>query len=81
MVKLRLNKIKPQPKKLTLAKVRLIARLKGDGSVFISGKRKTNYFISYESNDENELNQFSNDEILELTNLVNRLTDRLSRAT
>ena len=58
---MRLNKIKPQSSKLTLAKVRLIARLKGDGSIYVSGRKKTNYFIKYESNNLAELKQFAND--------------------
>jgi len=61
LIKLRINEIKPQPKNLTIVKARLIARLKGDGSVFITGRRRTNYYVCYESNDENELNQFSSD--------------------
>ena len=41
---MRLNKIKPQSSKLTLAKVRLIARLKGDGSIYVSREKKDKLF-------------------------------------
>lgn len=58
---MRLNKIKSQSSELTLAKVRLIARLKSDGSIYVGGRRKTNYFIRYESNNSKELQQFAAD--------------------
>jgi len=58
---MRINLIKPQTTKLTLSKTRLIARLKADGCVFVGGRRKTNYFLKYESNNSEELEQFAND--------------------
>jgi len=58
---MRINLIKHQSSKLTSSKTRLIARLKADGSIFVGGKRKTNYFLKYESNNPQELEQFAND--------------------
>jgi intein-encoded DNA endonuclease-like protein len=58
---MRLNIIKPQSENLTLAKTRLVARLKGDGSIFIGGRRRTNYYVKYEAGNESELKQFSDD--------------------
>ncbi len=58
---MRMNNIKPQSDVITDAKARLIARLKADGSVFACGKRKTNYYLKYESNNSEELERFRND--------------------
>jgi len=58
---MRINLIKPQPIALTPAKARLITRLKGDGSIFVGGRRKTNYFLKYGSANLQELEQFTND--------------------
>ncbi|MFH1623087.1 MAG: LAGLIDADG family homing endonuclease [Candidatus Aenigmatarchaeota archaeon] len=58
---MRINNIKPQLAVLTPAKSRIIARLKGDGSIFVGGRRRTNYLIKYESNDKHELDIFSRD--------------------
>lgn len=58
---MRINLIDNQDSRLTLPKTRLIARLKADGSIFVGGKRKTNYFLKYESNNPEELERFTND--------------------
>lgn len=55
---MRMNKILPQTELLTLPKVRLISRLKGDGSVFRVG---TNYYIKFYSRNFEELQRFKND--------------------
>jgi len=68
---MRINLIKPQPIRLTPAKARLIARLKGDGSIFVGGRRKTNYFLKYESANLQELEQFAND-LKEVYNLKSK---------
>jgi intein/homing endonuclease len=53
-----LKPIKNQLQKLTPAKARIIARLKGDGAIFRSG---TNYIIKYEVKDTEQLKSFEND--------------------
>lgn len=58
---MRLHKIKPQKEVLSLTKVRLIARLKGDGCVFRSGLNKTNYYLKYEAKDFDEVMNFAKD--------------------
>lgn len=58
---MRINRISEQTSKLTLAKVRLIARLKGDGYISRTGKNKTNYYLKYESANYEEVNSFAND--------------------
>lgn len=58
---MRINKILQQSELLSVPKVRLIARLKGDGSVFIAGKRRTNYYIKFYSKDFGELERFKKD--------------------
>ena len=58
---MRINSIKLQLPVLTSAKSRLIARLKGDGSLFVAGKNKTNYYLKFFSVNDNELKVFSDD--------------------
>lgn len=58
---MRINNILPQTNTLTIPKVRIIARLKGDGSVFVAGRRKTNYYIKFFSKNETELERFRED--------------------
>ncbi|MBI5872356.1 hypothetical protein HZB88_04715 [archaeon] len=58
---MRINNIKVQSDAITHTKARLIARLKADGSIFVAGKRKTNYYLKYESNSDEELENFRND--------------------
>ncbi len=58
---MRIHKITPQTSELTLAKVRLIARLKGDGSVFRSGRNKTIYWLKYEVSNYDDIRSFADD--------------------
>lgn len=46
---------------MTGAKVRIISRLKGDGSVFVGGRRRTNYYVKFFSKNDSELERFRDD--------------------